>query len=69
MPRPTPQTRTRTGEDPWLGRLAVRWFCVLALAWGGFCAAAQAQMMDIANRQQQFLLANRAYATSRQHFL
>jgi type IV pilus assembly protein PilE len=26
-------------------------------------AAAQAQMMDIANRQQQFLLANRAYAT------
>lgn len=43
MPRPTPQTRTRTGEDPWLGRLAVRWFCVLALAWGGFCAAAQAQ--------------------------
>lgn len=27
-------------------------------------AAAQAQMMDIANRQQQFLLANRAYASS-----
>jgi type IV pilus assembly protein PilE len=27
-------------------------------------AAAQAAMMDIANRQQQFLLANRAYATS-----
>ncbi|MBS7663942.1 prepilin-type N-terminal cleavage/methylation domain-containing protein [Pseudomonas lalucatii] len=27
-------------------------------------AAAQAQMMDIANRQQQFLLANRAYATT-----
>ncbi len=27
-------------------------------------AAAQAQMMDIANREQQFLLANRAYATS-----
>jgi type IV pilus assembly protein PilE len=26
-------------------------------------AAAQAQMMDIANRQQQFLLANRSYAT------
>lgn len=26
-------------------------------------AAAQAQMMDIANRQQQFLLANRAYAS------
>ena len=26
-------------------------------------AAAMAQMMDIANRQQQFLLANRAYAT------
>ena len=26
-------------------------------------AAAQAQMLDIANRQQQFLLANRAYAT------
>ena len=25
--------------------------------------AAQAQMLDIANRQQQFLLANRAYAT------
>lgn len=25
-------------------------------------SAAQAQMMDIANRQQQFLLANRAYA-------
>lgn len=25
--------------------------------------AAQAQMMDIANRQQQFLLANRAYAS------
>jgi len=25
-------------------------------------AAAQAQMMDIANREQQFLLANRAYA-------
>lgn len=25
--------------------------------------AAQAQMMDIANREQQFLLANRAYAT------
>lgn len=27
-------------------------------------AAAQAQMMDLANRQQQFLLANRAYATT-----
>jgi len=27
-------------------------------------AAAQAQMLDIANRQQQFLLANRAYATT-----
>ena len=26
-------------------------------------AAAQAQMLDIANRQQQFMLANRAYAT------
>jgi type IV pilus assembly protein PilE len=26
-------------------------------------AAAKAQMMDIANREQQFLLANRAYAT------
>ena len=26
--------------------------------------AAQAQMMDIANRQQQYLLANRAYATA-----
>lgn len=26
-------------------------------------SAAQAQMMDIANRQQQFLLANRAYAS------
>jgi type IV pilus assembly protein PilE len=26
-------------------------------------SAAQAQMMDIANRQQQFLVANRAYAT------
>ena len=26
-------------------------------------SAAKAQMMDIANRQQQFLLANRAYAT------
>jgi type IV pilus assembly protein PilE len=26
-------------------------------------SAAQAQMMDIANRQQQFLLANRSYAT------
>ena len=26
-------------------------------------AAAQAQMLDIANREQQFLLANRAYAT------
>ncbi|VXC06749.1 Type IV pilus assembly protein PilE [Pseudomonas sp. 8AS] len=26
-------------------------------------AAAQAQMMDLANRQQQFLLANRAYAS------
>jgi type IV pilus assembly protein PilE len=26
-------------------------------------AAAQAQMLDIANRQQQFLLANRAYAS------
>jgi type IV pilus assembly protein PilE len=25
-------------------------------------SAAQAQMMDIANRQQQFLLANRSYA-------
>lgn len=29
----------------------------------GHRAAAQAQMMDIANRQQQFLLANRAYAS------
>lgn len=29
----------------------------------GSRAAAQAQMMDIANRQQQFLLANRAYAS------
>lgn len=27
-------------------------------------AAAQAAMMDIANREQQFLLANRAYATT-----
>lgn len=27
-------------------------------------AAAQAEMMDIANRQQQFLLANRTYATT-----
>nr|WP_274381183.1 type IV pilin protein [Pseudomonas cavernae] len=27
-------------------------------------AAAQAQMMDIANRQQQFLLVNRTYATT-----
>lgn len=27
-------------------------------------AAAQAEMLDIANREQQFLLANRAYATS-----
>ena len=27
-------------------------------------SAAQAQMLDIANRQQQFLLANRAYATN-----
>lgn len=26
-------------------------------------AAAQAQMLDIANREQQFMLANRAYAT------
>ena len=26
-------------------------------------SAAQAQMLDVANRQQQFLLANRAYAT------
>ena len=26
-------------------------------------SAAQAQMMDVVNRQQQFLLANRAYAT------
>ena len=26
-------------------------------------SAAQAQMLDIANRQQQFMLANRAYAT------
>lgn len=29
----------------------------------GHRAAAQAEMMDIANRQQQFLLSNRAYAT------
>ena len=29
----------------------------------GYRAAAQSQMMDIANRQQQFLLANRAYAS------
>jgi type IV pilus assembly protein PilE len=29
-------------------------------------SAAQAQMMDIANRQQQFLLANRSYATKAQ---
>ncbi|MGV3741145.1 MAG: type IV pilin protein [Burkholderiaceae bacterium] len=29
----------------------------------GHRTAAQAQMMDIANRQQQYLLANRAYAT------
>ena len=28
--------------------------------------AAQAQMLDIANRQQQFLLANKAYATKAQ---
>jgi type IV pilus assembly protein PilE len=28
--------------------------------------AAQAQMMDIANRQQQYLLANRTYATKEQ---
>lgn len=30
----------------------------------GVRRAAQAQMLDIANRQQQFLLSNRAYATS-----
>jgi type IV pilus assembly protein PilE len=30
----------------------------------GHRAAAQAQMMDIANRQQQFFLANRGYASS-----
>jgi type IV pilus assembly protein PilE len=30
----------------------------------GHRAAAQAEMMDIANRQQQFLLANRSYASS-----
>lgn len=30
----------------------------------GHRAAAQAQMMDIANRQQQFFLANRNYATT-----
>jgi len=29
-------------------------------------AAAQAAMMDLANRQQQFLLANRAYASAAQ---
>jgi len=29
-------------------------------------SAAQAEMMDIANRQQQFLLANRAYASKTQ---
>ncbi|MFS2124360.1 type IV pilin protein [Pseudomonas sp. Pseusp97] len=29
-------------------------------------SAAQAQMMDIANRQQQYLLANRSYATKTQ---
>lgn len=32
----------------------------------GHRTAAQAQMMDIANRQQQFLLANRAFATKDQ---
>lgn len=32
----------------------------------GYRAAAQAQMMDIANRQQQYLLANRTYATKTQ---
>lgn len=32
----------------------------------GTRAAAQAQMMDIANREQQYLLANRAYATKTQ---
>ena len=32
----------------------------------GTRAAAQAQMMDIANRQQQYLLANRTYATKAQ---
>lgn len=30
----------------------------------GHRSAAQTQMMDIANRQQQYLLANRAYATT-----
>lgn len=30
----------------------------------GHRAAAQAQMMDIANRQQQFFLANRSYAST-----
>ena len=30
----------------------------------GHRAAAQSEMMDFANRQQQFFLANRAYATS-----
>ncbi|MFO7635560.1 MAG: type IV pilin protein [Caldilinea sp.] len=30
----------------------------------GHRAAAQAEMMDIANRQQQFFLANRSYATT-----
>jgi type IV pilus assembly protein PilE len=29
----------------------------------GYRAAAQAQMLDISNREQQFLLANRSYAT------
>jgi type IV pilus assembly protein PilE len=30
----------------------------------GHRAAAQSEMMDIANRQQQFFLANRSYATT-----
>lgn len=47
---------------------------LVAIAWPNYQqhvirgkrSAAQAQMMDLANREQQYLLANRAYATKNQ---
>ncbi|MCC6073754.1 type IV pilin protein [Pseudomonas sp. GCM10022188] len=45
---------------------AIAWPSYQQYVLRGHRAAAQAEMMDIANRQQQYLLANRSYASKTQ---